>query len=171
MPLAYLGLGTNLGDREANLREALRRLAQVIDSIAVSSVYRSEPVGVRDQPDFWNLAVRGATDLSPAALLSETRRIERELGRERPFPKAPRVIDIDLLLYDDVVLSAPELELPHPRLLERGFVLRPLVELDPALRHPRTGDRLAERLACAIGLEETTLLFPGSMLLPAPEPP
>ncbi|HEX7049181.1 MAG TPA: 2-amino-4-hydroxy-6-hydroxymethyldihydropteridine diphosphokinase [Longimicrobiales bacterium] len=165
MPRVYLGLGTNLGDREAHLREALRRLRAVVAIDAVSSVYQSEPVGYRAQPDFWNLVVRGRTELAPEALLEATRAIERAMGRRPSFRNAPRVIDIDLLFYDDVRMATPSLVLPHPRLIDRAFVLRPLVELDPELRHPGTGERLAEVLSRARGLERTEVLFPGSRLL------
>jgi 2-amino-4-hydroxy-6-hydroxymethyldihydropteridine diphosphokinase len=134
----------------------------------VSSVYRSDPVGYLDQPDFWNLALRLATSLGPERLMERARRIEDGLGRERTFRNAPRTLDIDLLLYDDVVLSGP-LVVPHPRLRQRAFALRPLVELDPGLRHPLTGERLAD-LALAPGLERLEPLFPGTRLLPDPNP-
>lgn len=166
MPRAYLGLGTNLGDREQNLREALRRLAAVLEIDGVSSVYETEPVGYTPQPDFWNLVVRGATRLEPESLLRAVERIERELGRQPSFPNAPRVIDIDLLLYDNVCLATPTLEIPHPRMLERAFVLRPLAELEPELRHPATGERIADRLvALGAGLGRAEPLFPGHRLL------
>lgn len=140
---------------------------------AVSSVYRSEPVGVREQPEFWNLVVRGRTRLGPKELLAALQAIERALGR-RPGPRyGPRPIDLDILLYDDLRLSTPALEIPHPRLLEREFVLRPLAELEPRLRHPSTGRPIAEHLAR--GLAAGTLagraepIFPGTQLLePAP---
>ncbi|MBX6363511.1 MAG: 2-amino-4-hydroxy-6-hydroxymethyldihydropteridine diphosphokinase [Gemmatimonadetes bacterium] len=161
---AYLGLGTNLGDREANLHDALRGLAGLGSIEAVSTVYASEPVGYRDQPDFWNLAIRMATTLAPPELLAGAKRIEAELGRRPSFRNAPRPIDIDILLYGDDVVASDALQIPHPRLLERAFVLRPLAELDPGLRHPVTGERLADRLH-APGLERTEPLFPGARLL------
>ncbi|HET9985098.1 MAG TPA: 2-amino-4-hydroxy-6-hydroxymethyldihydropteridine diphosphokinase [Longimicrobiales bacterium] len=160
----YLGLGTNLGDREANLRHAVRRLAELGSIDAVSTVYASEPVGFREQPEFWNLALRMTTRRTPEELLAGAQRIETELGRRPSFRNAPRPIDIDLLLYGDSAVSTAALEVPHPRLLERAFVLRPLVELDPALRHPVTGERLADRLR-APGLERTEALFPGARLV------
>jgi len=135
----------------------------------VSSVYRSEPVGVREQPEFWNLVVRGRTRLAPEALLAALKAIERALGRQ-PAPRyGPRPIDIDILMYDDVRLSTRTLEIPHPRMLEREFVLRPLAELEPELRHPATGRRIADHLAA--GLAAGTLagraepIFPGTRLL------
>ncbi|MBI4545786.1 MAG: 2-amino-4-hydroxy-6-hydroxymethyldihydropteridine diphosphokinase [Gemmatimonadetes bacterium] len=162
--IVYLGLGTNLGDREANLRAALAHLARILDIEAVSSVYHSEPVGYREQPDYWNLVARARTTLEPEGLLGELQRAEWQLGRQPSFPNAPRVIDIDLLLYDDRQLATPALELPHPRMLERAFVLRPLLELDPDARHPRTGERLRDALARG-SFEATERLFDGSVLL------
>lgn len=165
MAHAYLGLGTNLGDREANLRAAIGGLSEIGTIASISSVYRTEPVGYRDQPDFWNLVVELRTALAPEALLRAVQRIEDALGRTRPFPNAPRVIDIDVLLYDDLVSETADLTVPHPRMLERGFVLRPLVEIAPELEHPGTGERLAERLERAEGLERVERLFPGRRLL------
>lgn len=168
----YLGLGTNLGDRKRNLRAALRRLGAVLEIDAVSSVYETEPVGYREQPDFWNLVVRGRTALEPFALLAAAQRIERQLGREPSFRNAPRVIDIDLLLYGDLRLVTSKLEVPHPRMLERAFVLRPLAEVEPGLRHPVTGERISERLAAVgAGLEHAQPLFPGTRLLERDAPP
>lgn len=168
MPRVHFGLGTNIGDREANLRTALDELRQTVVIDAISSIYRSEPVGHREQPDFWNLVVRGRTGLAPETLLAAVKRIEREMGRTRSFRDAPRVIDIDILLYGTRRISTPSLEVPHPRMLERAFVLRPLAEVDPGLRHPGTGTRIADQLAGAGELERTERLFPGSRLLDAP---
>jgi len=165
MPTVFLGLGTNLGDREANLRAALRRLREVVRIEAVSFVYGSEPVGYRAQPDFWNLVVRAGTQLEPLALLGAVRGIERALGRKPSFRNAPRVIDIDLLLYDDVQIDLPELTLPHPRMLERAFVLKPLMELAPDVVHPRTRRTIREHAAGAGQLERAEPLFPGERLL------
>jgi len=165
MPTVYLGLGTNLGDRESNLREALRRLAELVRIEAVSSVYESEPVGFRAQPDFWNLVVRVHTELGPRALLVAIQEIERAMGRRPSFRNAPRVIDIDILLYDDVQLDLPELTIPHPRMLERAFVLVPLAELASGLAHPRTGHTMREHAAAASSLERAEPLFPGARLL------
>ncbi|HKJ91919.1 MAG TPA: 2-amino-4-hydroxy-6-hydroxymethyldihydropteridine diphosphokinase [Longimicrobiales bacterium] len=145
MASAYLGIGSNLGDRDANLAGALELLDARVGIDAVSSVYESEPVGYTAQPDFLNLVARVRTELAPRDLLEALQGVERELGRERHFRNAPRVIDVDLLLYDQLELSEPGLTVPHPRMLERDFVLRPLVELEPELRHPEAG-RLADRL-------------------------
>lgn len=160
-----LGLGSNLGDRAAHLGVALYRLRAVVAPAAISSVWRTEPVGHVDQPDFWNLVVCGTTDLSPEALLAAVQGIEADGGRVRAFPNAPRTIDIDLLLYDDRVIDRPELTVPHPRMLERGFVLRPLAEVAPGRVHPVTGERIADHLARAEGLERCERLFPGEDLL------
>jgi 2-amino-4-hydroxy-6-hydroxymethyldihydropteridine diphosphokinase len=165
MAVVYLGLGTNLGDRGANLRRALRSLSTFAEIEAVSSVYETEPVGFREQPDFWNLVVRIRTALPPAALLAAVKEIERELGRQPSFRNAPRVIDLDLLLYDGQTISTPDLTIPHPRLLERAFVLRPLVEIGPELRHPGTNRKLSDHLAEATGLERAEPIFPGEELL------
>lgn len=165
MPRAYLGLGSNLGDREAHLRAAIRQLRAVGSISAISSVYRTEPVGYREQPDFWNLVLELETGLGPEELLREALRIEEALGRVRTFRNAPRPIDIDLLFYDDLVLESPHLRLPHPRAMERGFVLFPLAEIAPQLRDPRTGERIVDRLERAEGLERVERLFPGERLL------
>ena len=138
--IAYLGLGTNLGDRRGNLREALARLRKTVDVEALSSIYESDPVGHADQPRFWNMVARVSTPLSPPELLAELTGIEQAMGRLRSFRNAPRIIDLDILRYGDVVLNAPGLQLPHPRMTGRAFVLRPLAELAPALRDPQSGE-------------------------------
>ncbi len=139
----YLGLGSNLGDREANLRAAVAALAPDVRVSAVSAVYETAPLHVVDQPDFLNVACMGLTALAPLALLRRLKAIERELGRI-PGPRyGPRAIDLDLLLYDDLMLDTPELAVPHPRMLERGFVLVPLAEIAPTLRHPSAGVSVA----------------------------
>lgn len=160
----YLGLGSNKGDRRANLRAALERLDRVMELAGLSSVYESEPVGYREQPVFWNIVARVRTAAGPHELLASVKRIERDMGRRSSFRYAPRVIDIDLLLYGDAVVVAPTLEVPHPRMLERAFVLEPLVELEPDIRHPGTGQLLSDCLAGAT-LEWTKRLFHGDRLL------
>lgn len=147
----YLGLGTNVGERALNLRRAIAALRAVVTVHAVSDVYESAAVGYTDQPRFWNLAVAVSTTLSPAALLETVKRLERELGRTATFAMGPRMIDIDVLLYDDVHIDTVTLVVPHPRLLERAFVLRPLLDLDPLLVHPVIGERLADRIGRAGG--------------------
>ncbi len=133
----YLGLGSNLGDRAANLREALGRLpAAGVRVRRVSPIYETEPVDYTDQRWFLNLVAEAETQLFPRQLLAATARIERELGRVRSISKGPRTIDIDILLYGGATVSTPELEIPHPRMAERRFVLAPLADLAPGLRHP-----------------------------------
>jgi len=136
---AFLALGSNLGDREAELAEALDRLAERMEVVAVSPVYESEPAGYADQPRFLNLVARVETELAPPALLDAVQAVERRMGRERSFRDAPRIIDIDILLYDDVRMTTDALTLPHPRMNRRAFVLRPLADLAPELRIPGIG--------------------------------
>jgi 2-amino-4-hydroxy-6-hydroxymethyldihydropteridine diphosphokinase len=137
---AYIGLGSNLGDREATLREALSRLgaADGIEVVAVSSFRESDPVGVIDQPRFLNAAASLETSLEPLELLGRLLEVERGLGRDRAKEErwGPRTLDLDLLLYGDEEIDVPGLTVPHPRLAERLFVLQPLLELDPGLRLP-----------------------------------
>jgi 2-amino-4-hydroxy-6-hydroxymethyldihydropteridine diphosphokinase len=137
---AYVGLGSNLGEREATLRDALARLDEVegIDVVAVSSFRETDPVGKVDQPRFLNAAAAVETSLGPRELLDALLEVERSLGRDRSQEErwGPRTIDLDLLLYGDETVDEPGLEIPHPRLAERAFVLEPLLELDPGLRMP-----------------------------------
>ena len=142
----YLGLGSNLGDRDAMLRLALRALAPAVDVTRVSSVYDTAPMLVTDQPRFHNIVAAGVTQLAPTELLRSAKRVEAELGRRTGPRYGPRPIDIDILLFDATVLNTPELTIPHPRMAERGFVLAPLVELAPALAHPVLGVTMAELL-------------------------
>ena len=143
MHTAYIGLGANLGDREATLRRALQLLAAEpgIEVTAVSAFRDTAPVGLLDQPRFLNAAARIATRLGARELLERLFAVERALGRTRTGPRfGPRTIDLDLLLYGDVVLHEPGLTVPHPRLHERAFALEPLAELDPGLVIPGRGD-------------------------------
>jgi 2-amino-4-hydroxy-6-hydroxymethyldihydropteridine diphosphokinase len=140
--LAYIGLGANLGDREATLRDALRRVAATPDTAVtgVAPLRETEPVGFVEQPAFLNGAARLTTSLDPRGLLQRLLDIERELGRTREGPRyGPRVVDLDLLLYDDLQIDEPGLTVPHPRLHERRFVLEPLLDLDPCLEIPGRG--------------------------------
>lgn len=142
MARAYVGLGANLGDRDAALREAVARLGAVdgVEVVAVSSFRETDPVGYADQPRFLNAAVAVETELSPADLLKALLGVERSLGRTRDGPRyGPRTIDLDLLLHGDAVLDEPGLTVPHPRLHERAFALEPLAELDPGLEIPGRG--------------------------------
>ncbi|HKO21408.1 MAG TPA: 2-amino-4-hydroxy-6-hydroxymethyldihydropteridine diphosphokinase [Candidatus Eisenbacteria bacterium] len=138
---AYVGLGSNLGEREATLREALARLGELdgIEVTAISSFRETDPVGNVDQPRFVNAAAALETSLGPRELLDSLLEVERILGRDRSREErwGPRTIDLDLLLYGGETVDEPGLEVPHPRLAERAFVLEPLLELDPGLRLPQ----------------------------------
>jgi 2-amino-4-hydroxy-6-hydroxymethyldihydropteridine diphosphokinase len=137
---AYVGLGSNLGEREATLWKALEGLGATegIEVLAISSFRETEPVGVVDQPRFVNAAAALETSLSPRELLERLLDVERSLGRHRAVEErwGPRTLDLDLLLYGGESIDEPGLEVPHPRLTERAFVLEPLLELDPDLRLP-----------------------------------
>lgn len=144
MAIAYLALGSNLGDRRANLRAALGALPPNFVIQRVSSCYETEPAYVLDQPRFYNLVCCTDTKLAPLVALRELKRLESSLGR-LPGPRyGPRPIDIDLLFYEDLVLNSPGLSLPHPALAERAFVLVPLAEIAPELVHPALGLTVAE---------------------------
>lgn len=134
--LAYLSLGSNLGDRAANLHLAISRLATLGKVIAVSAFYETEPVEVTSQPWFLNCAAALDTERSPQDLLAGVLQIEQEMGRRREVKKGPRTIDIDILLFGDAVINSPELDVPHPAMHQRRFVLEPLAEIAPAARHP-----------------------------------
>jgi 2-amino-4-hydroxy-6-hydroxymethyldihydropteridine diphosphokinase len=136
MATVYLGLGANLGNRARNIYRALRLLGPYVRLGRISSLYETAPVGLTDQPWFLNLVCAGETDLSPEALLKLAKTIEGDMGRKQGVRFGPRPIDIDILLYDDLVLSTPRLVIPHPRLHERAFVLIPLSEVAPGLIHP-----------------------------------
>jgi 2-amino-4-hydroxy-6-hydroxymethyldihydropteridine diphosphokinase len=136
---AYLSLGSNLGERDKNLERALALLErEQIHIVARSSIYETEPQDVAGQPWFLNIAVASETRFFPLQLLTAVLRIEREMGRVRRLPRGPRVIDIDLLLFGSTVIDTPRLTIPHPRMLERRFVLEPLLEIAPELSHPVT---------------------------------
>ena len=132
----YLSLGSNLGDREANLRTAIARLGEIGNVIAVSSFFETEPIEFDAQPWFLNCAVALRTELMPKLFLAKIQAIEQEMGRRRVQPKGPRSIDIDVLLFGNSVISAPKLEVPHPAMHQRRFVLEPLMEIAPEVRHP-----------------------------------
>ncbi len=143
MTRAYIGVGANLGDREATIRAALAALPDVV---GVSQLRETDPVGVVDQPPFLNGAAVLETDCSPRKLLDALLAVERKLGRERRERWGPRTIDLDLLLYGDETIDEPGLTVPHPRLHERRFALEPLLDLDPELAIPGRG-RVADLLA------------------------
>ncbi len=137
MPTTYLALGSNIGDREKNLREAIRILRDsAIQVTKISSIYETEPVDYVDQPWFLNAVLEAQTKLPAAELLATLRSIESQMGSKKAFAKGPRLIDLDILLYDDATIDTPDLQIPHPRMLQRNFVLVPLAEIAPTLRHP-----------------------------------
>jgi 2-amino-4-hydroxy-6-hydroxymethyldihydropteridine diphosphokinase len=152
VPHAVIGLGANLGDPVAQLRAAIAAIGALPQTrvLAVSSFYRTAPVGFLDQPDFVNAAVAVDTALAPRALLEGLAAVERAAGRERTFKDAPRLIDLDVLLYDERVVDEPGLAIPHPRLHERAFALAPLVEVAPDAVVPGHG-RAADLLARCAG--------------------
>jgi 2-amino-4-hydroxy-6-hydroxymethyldihydropteridine diphosphokinase len=144
----YLSLGSNLGDRAQNLHAALDGLARAGIAVRrVSSVYETAPVDLVDQPMFLNLVLEAETALRPRQLLKRIARLERELGRRRTVAKGPRTIDIDILFHGTSVIDTPGLIVPHPRIAERRFVLEPLTEIAPDLRHPVTRRTAREMLA------------------------
>jgi len=140
----YLGLGSNLGDREQNLARATDLLAQRVKIEKTSALYVTEPVDYRDQPLFLNAVCRIQTSLSPDELLGLAKRIETALGRQPSFPNGPRPIDIDILFYGDNIVNLPHLMIPHPHVQERAFVLVPLAEIAPKLVHPLSGQTVTE---------------------------
>jgi 2-amino-4-hydroxy-6-hydroxymethyldihydropteridine diphosphokinase len=150
MPLQiiYLSLGSNVGDRADNLRHAIAVLEDAgVRVRQVSSIYETEPVDLREQPWFLNCVVQAETKLPPMELLKKLRRIETLLGSKKDVPKGPRLIDLDILLYGDESVNTPELRVPHPRMHLRRFVLVPLTEIAPGLRHPSWNATAADLLA------------------------
>lgn len=146
----YLSLGSNIGDRAAHLQRAVDSLPEHgVRVLRVSPVYETEPVDYTAQAWFLNVVVEGETDLFPMQLLSQTARLERLLGRRRTVAKGPRTIDIDILFYGRAIVKTPRLEIPHPRIAERRFVLVPLCDLAPDLRHPATRRSVREMLDAA----------------------
>ncbi len=167
MSVAYIALGSNLGDRLQYLTEAVRRLCAAPHTrlLRASSVYETAPQGKTDQPAFLNMVVEVWTELNPTDLLAHTQAVERSLGRVRLERWGPRTIDLDLLLYDRVRLREPDLELPHPRMRERSFVLTPLLELTPELALPgEEGRPLREALVQVADQEVARFLDPASFL-------
>ena len=142
----YLALGTNLGDRAANLRAALDALSPQVTLQAQSGIYETPPWGYADQPAFLNMAVRAATVLEPLDLLAHLKKIEENLGRTPTFRNGPRLIDIDILFYDMLVFNSPGLVIPHPRIQERAFVVVPLADIAPDFVHPVSYDFVWEML-------------------------
>jgi 2-amino-4-hydroxy-6-hydroxymethyldihydropteridine diphosphokinase len=152
LKIAYIALGSNVGDRAENLRVAKEQAeAPDLRVLRASSIYETAPRDVEDQPWFLNQVLECETDLFPRQLLARLQKIERDMGRKRRMAKGPREIDLDILLYGDAVVKAPELEIPHPRMAERRFVLEPLAELAPEKRHPGTRRTMREMLGKVTG--------------------
>jgi 2-amino-4-hydroxy-6-hydroxymethyldihydropteridine diphosphokinase len=150
----FLSLGSNLGDREANLRRAFSLLSSFCLGLRISGLYRTLPLYLRDQPDFLNAVAEGTTELAPLELLRRLQEIEAELGRDRSreIRMGPRTMDLDILLYGNRLSETADLTIPHPRMKERAFVLVPLLELAPELADPGTGESYAEALNAIGGL-------------------
>lgn len=147
MPTIFLSLGSNIGDREKNLHTAIMALAAAnVRVTRVSSFYETEPVDLREQPWFLNCAAQAETELPPLELLGALREIESHMGSRKLVPKGPRLIDLDILLYGEETIDTAELQVPHPRMLLRKFVLMPLAEIAPNLRHPSWGEIVSQLL-------------------------
>ena len=150
MTEVYLALGSNVGDSVAYINKAVELLGQKVDGLTRAALYRSKPAGYTDQPDFLNTAVSGQTALDPSELFKFIKDVEERVGRVARFRWGPREIDIDIIFYGDQILDTEKLTIPHPRFQERDFVLRPLADLNPGFKDPRSGQTVGELLA-AVG--------------------
>jgi 2-amino-4-hydroxy-6-hydroxymethyldihydropteridine diphosphokinase len=153
MPKVYLGIGANLGDRERTLKQAVRALAEEpgLELLAASKVYETDPVCIEDQPRFLNAVLLAETELAARDLLDLLLSTEQRFGRVRERKWGPRTLDLDVLLYGDQIIHEEALEVPHPHMHERGFVLVPLCDLNPDSRHPVLGRRFSELAEAAAG--------------------
>jgi 2-amino-4-hydroxy-6-hydroxymethyldihydropteridine diphosphokinase len=156
----FLALGSNLGDRLKNLRAAIALLSPVVQPVACSPVYETPPWGFEDQPKFLNQVLQAHTQFLPEELLDHLKGIEKTLGRQETFRYGPRTVDLDIIFYDDLVFVSERLQIPHPRLANRAFVLLPLAQLAPEIIHPIEGLTVREMLASTI-TEGITLFSPG----------
>ena len=148
MPIVYIGIGSNLGNREKNCLKALSLISAKAGSVRKqSSMYETKPWGVEDQPEFINMAAEITTEAEPHELLDILKQIEKEMGREETYRWGPRVIDLDILFYDDLILDTPDLRIPHPLMREREFVLRPLADIASDKIHPVLKQTVRELLA------------------------
>ena len=145
--VAYLGLGSNLGDRVHNLKRCVTLVSEWLGDVEVSSIYETAPVGFSNQPGFFNAACRLRTRVNPFELMHNIRKIEATVGRHRTFVNAPRTLDVDILLFGKLVIETPPVVAPHPGLHERSFALAPLAELAPSLIHPGLGLSVTELLS------------------------
>lgn len=161
MARVFVGMGSNLGDRRLQLQKACDacRVLPATTVVRTSSIYETSAVGIQDQPRFLNAVIELTTSFDPHGLLEQLQRIENGLGRTHTIRWGPRRIDLDILLYDDVVLVSNELTIPHPRMTERKFVLMPLVELDPAVLHPLVHERVDDLLS-RCGSAEQIVKYP-----------
>jgi dihydroneopterin aldolase / 2-amino-4-hydroxy-6-hydroxymethyldihydropteridine diphosphokinase len=142
--VVYLGLGSNLGERATNLEESLEKIAELASVEKKSGIYETEPWGLKEQPNFLNQVVKVKTRLEPLELLSSLKDIERTMGRKKSVKFGPRVIDLDILFYDDVIMKTETLTIPHPLMTKRAFVLVPLNEIAPNHLHPVEGKKIRE---------------------------
>ncbi len=157
MPIiAYISIGSNVGDKKVNCRTAIDLLVELGRVISVSSLYYTEPVGYKEQEDFINAVAAVETSCSPSELLSRCHSIEDRLGRRRTVRWGPRTIDLDILLYGDLVMNQPDLVIPHPLMTRRKFVLAPLSEINPAAMHPIL-NKTAEQLLCELQISHTVM--------------
>lgn len=161
----FIGIGTNLGDRENNLEQALAALGTILHIAGRSSVYETEPFGYAAQGWFLNMVVQGTVTDAPRTLLKKLQAIEHRMGRQRSILHGPRIIDLDILFFDDLVIADPDLTIPHPEIQNRGFVLVPLNELAPAFVHPLLHRNIQSLLH---GLNNSKQVTPWKNIMPAP---